>query len=250
MGTLQSVRVAAVAALAGLALACAGSAAAADGGSGTYLAIGSTFYFNLVNAGTTPWNYFELVGPPGTTFIGASTQGEITARCIAGQPDGLPNEIECGPLAGAGIQPNAHSAVVATLTSLAGCGQPFQLIVSSNAGASFTRATDATLTGGCAPALPTVVIPKAVTAPVVAGRPVVGVTLTAKAPSWNMTPTGVSYQWQLCSSARCTSIKGATRRTLKLTAPEAGLKVELVVTGAFNGDKVTSTSKKLAVRSS
>ena len=80
------------------AAACAGPALAADGGSGTYVATGTTYYFDFVNTGTAAWQFFTVVGPPGTIFVGGTTANEQSARCIAGQPDGQANEIECGPL--------------------------------------------------------------------------------------------------------------------------------------------------------
>ena len=46
-----------------VALALAGVAAAADGGSGTYTSSADTYDFNLFNAGTTIWQYFVLIGP-------------------------------------------------------------------------------------------------------------------------------------------------------------------------------------------
>lgn len=224
-----------------LALVSVGIAAAADGGSGTYTASGRTYYFTLFNSGTTPWQYFVLVGPAGARFIGGATAAESTPHCVVGQPDGVANEMECGPLT---VAANVHIAFVATLSDSGACGAPFQLDVSSTGVAPFTRVGDATLSGSCA-----AVAPQAVTAPTLHGAPTVGRTLIATAPTWNATPTLVTYQWQLCTRAGCAPIKGATRLTLKLTKREAGHTVRIVATATFDSRKVTSVSKRIAVRS-
>ncbi len=117
------------------AVVCAASSAAAalsatgDGGSGTYTATGTRFAFALENVGTTTWADFELTGPPGVVFLGAATQGEATAPCTVGQPDGSADELECGPLGGPGLAPGTRLLLVATMASAAGCGQAFELSV-------------------------------------------------------------------------------------------------------------------------
>ncbi len=109
--------VAALAALSTSAAIGAGGAASApsrlvrvdaDGGAGTYTASGSSYDFDLVNTGTTAWQFFTLLAPPGTTFVGGATAGEATVHCAVGQPDGLPNEVECGPLSLSG-SPAGHA---------------------------------------------------------------------------------------------------------------------------------------------
>jgi hypothetical protein len=125
----------------------AGLVSADDGGSGTYAASGSSFQVALVNSGTTAWQFFTLTAPPGMTFAGGATQGESTARCTAGQPDGLPNELECGPLA---VAPGARVGVVATVTGTAGCGAPLHLAVSSTGTPPFSQATDVVPSASCA----------------------------------------------------------------------------------------------------
>jgi hypothetical protein len=226
-----------------VALVLAGVAAAADGGSGTYTSSADTYDFNLFNGGTTIWQYFVLIGPEGASFVGGANSAEATARCVPGQPDGLANEIECGPLSPSLSPPSAHLGFVATLRAPVACGAPFQLEVSSNGAASFTHVGDAVLVGNCGAAPP----PKAVRSPVIHGRPVVGRTLVAAAPIWSATPTRVSYQWQRCTGTRCSRIKGATTRTLRLTRRDARHSVRIVATAAIDGQDVESLSKKVEV---
>jgi hypothetical protein len=225
-----------------MALVCIGGAAAADGGSGTYTVSGRTYYLTLFNSGTTPWQYFVLVAPVGTTFIGgATTAGESTARCVVGQPDGLANEIECGPLTD---QPSVHTGFIGTSNASGACGPPFQLDVSSTGTTPFTRVGDVTFAGANC----TAVAPAARTRPAIHGTPVVGRTLAATVPTWTVAPTRVTYQWQLCLRDACTSIKGATRLTLKLAQRDAGHAVRIVATAAFSGEAASTASAKIPVR--
>jgi hypothetical protein len=238
---LVVVRVAVAAAC--LALVCVSAASAADGGSGTYTSTGRTYDFNLFNGGTTAWQYFILVGTSGTRFVGGTTANESSARCVVGQPDGQANEIECGPVSASVIPPNGHLGFVATLSVLPDCGAPFELYVSSTGTLPFSRVGDATLSGSC-----TAVRPEAVTPPTLHGAPTVGRTLTATAPNWSTTPMRVTYQWQLCTRTGCAPIKSATRLTLKLTKRTAGHTVRIVATATFDGLKVESVSKRIAIR--
>src|SRR5579864_7112644 len=226
---------------AALGLAFTGGAAAGDGGSGTYTASGQTFYFTLVNSGTTAWQAFYLVGPPGTTIVGGATVvGESTARCVVGQPDGLPNEIECNPI---NIVLGLHFDFVVRMGSASACGAPFQLDVSSAAAPSFSHVADATLSGSCASASPQAVRP-----PVIRGKPVVGRTLTATPPVWSAPPSSVSYRWQRCTGSRCVAIAGATALRLKLARRDAHHSVRIVATASIDGKSVDSRSQEVAVR--
>ena len=223
-----------------VALVIVGVAAAADGGSGTYTAAQRTYYFTLVNSGTTIWQYFVLTGPAGASFIGGTTGIENSAHCVPGQPDGVANEIECGPLT---LAPGADVGFVATMAAPVPCGPAFRLDVSSNAAASFTRVADVTLSGSC-----TAAAPEATTPPAIRGTPVVGRTLTATPPTWSVTPTRVAYRWQLCTKTGCASITGATKRSLELTKREAGHAVRLIATATFDNEQVESVSKRIGVR--
>ena len=127
----------------------------ADGGSGTYFTQGRSAYFVLTNTGSAAWQSFYVVGPPGTTFVGGANTAEITARCVAGQPDGLPNEIECGPLSANVAPAHGQIAFAATLTAPVVCGATFQLAVSSTGTLPFTRAGAITDSGSCTTASPT-----------------------------------------------------------------------------------------------
>jgi hypothetical protein len=243
--TVSGMRVRAAAAVlcAGAALASAPSAAAADGGSGTYVATGQTYYFDLVNTGTMAWQFFTLVGPPGVTFVGGANSAEAQARCVLGQPDGLPNEIECGPLSPSLVPVQAHMGFVVTVNAAADCDAPFELSVSSTGALPFTRAPDVTESGSC-----TAAAPSARTQPVLHGTPTVGRTVTATPPTWSAAPTRVTYRWQRCTATACTTIANATRLTLRLTRSDAAHSVRLVATATIDGVAVVSRSAKLAVR--
>jgi hypothetical protein len=224
-------------------LVFAGAAAAIDGGSGTYTSTHGTYDFNLFNGGTTSWQYFILVGTAETRFVGGTTGNESSARCVVGQPDGLPNEIECGPVSLSVIPPTGHLAFVATLSAFPVCGAPFELYAGSTGTSPFTRVGDASFAGSCSAAPP-----RALTAPSLAGVPAVGHTLTAQAPTWNVTPGSVTYQWQLCTARGCAPINAAHGLTLKLAKRMAGHTVRIVSIGTFAGSTVESLSKRLAVR--
>jgi hypothetical protein len=132
-----------------LVAAATGTALGADGVSATYTASGTAFAFTIANSGTTSWPTFVLVGPTGTTFLGGATVGEITTRCVAGQPDGTSGELECGPISASGLAPGGRLVLVATLTTASACGSPFQIEVSDTGSPPFVQAGTATLSGGC-----------------------------------------------------------------------------------------------------
>jgi len=233
-----------VACAAAAALVLASGVTASDGGSGTYTVRGDTYDFVFFNSGTAPWQYFYLVGPSGTKFIGGDTSTEATPRCVVGLPDGQADTIECGPLSANFVPSLGHLGFTATLAAPVACGSPFQLYVSST-GDTFTRGSDITFSGSC-DATP----PHAVAPPKIAGTPVVGRTLVATAPLWSAEPNRVLYDWQRCTRTACTAIKGATRLRLKLTSADKGRSVRIVATATIGLASVTTHSGKLAVRSS
>lgn len=221
----------------------AGVATASDGGSGTYTATGTTYYFVFFNGGTTAWQYFYVVAPPGTRFVGGGTISEASPRCAVGEPDGRPDEIECGPLPASLAPSQVHFGFGATLAAPAACGSPFQLYVSSTGVPPFTRADDVAFSGSCA-ATP----PHAITPPTISGTPVVGRTLKAIPPLWSTAPTLVAYRWQRCNRTSCAAIGRATSLRLKLTSRERGREVRIVATATVDGATVVSRSGRLAVR--
>jgi hypothetical protein len=225
-----------------LVLLAVGSASA-DGGSGTYTSAASTYYFNLFNGGATAWQYFVVVGTPETRFVGGGTSNEGSARCVPEQPDGLANEMECGPMSATVLPPNGHLGFVAILSAAPPCGAPFQLYASSTGSLPFDRVGDAIFAGSC-----TAGQPRATTPPSLHGVPAVGRTLTATAPTWSVQPTRVSFQWQLCSAQGCVRIKGATRLTLRLTARMARHSVRITSVATFDGRTVESFSRRITVR--
>jgi hypothetical protein len=223
--------------LACVALAGTSPATASDGGSGTYTATGRSYYFAFFNSGTTAWQFFTVVGPPGTTFLGGANATETSARCVVGPPD----EIACGPLSASIAPPLGHMAFAATLASPVACGAPFAFYVSSTNGSTFTRVGDLTFTGSCALTL------HATAPPVINGVPVAGRTLTATPPVWSTTPTRMTYRWQRCTKSRCSAIAGATTLRLKLARRDRGHTVRIVATATVGGATATSSSERLAV---
>jgi hypothetical protein len=215
--------------------------AQADGGAGTYFSQGRSTYFVLTNTGTAAWQSFYVVGPPGTVFVAGANTAEITARCVAGQPDGLANEIECGPLSANVAPAHGQMTFAATLAAPVPCGATFQLAVSSTGTLPFTQAGTVTQTGSCTTS------PTALTPPHVHGTPRVGGVLSATAPAWSSTPTLVAYRWQRCARTACAPILNANRSTLRLTTREAGHRVRLVATATIDGTTVVSVSAKLLV---
>jgi hypothetical protein len=220
----------------------AGAAAASDDGSGTYTVSERTYDFTFLNSGTATWQYFYVVGPPGTTFVGGGTISEASPHCGVGEPDGRPDEIECGPMPASLAPPGVHFGFTATVAAPVACGAPFQLYVSSTGVAPFTRADDIPFAGSCAP-----VAPHALRAPTIAGFPIVGRTLTAAAPVWSAAPTRSSYSWQRCTKSSCAAIRGATSLRLRLTQPDAGHSVRIVATAVVDAKTLTSPSGKLAI---
>lgn len=75
-------------------------------------------------------------------------------------------------------------------------------------------------------------------APRVTGVVKVGKKVTASPGQWSPTPTSVSYRWYLGSKA----VKGATKRTLKLTRAMKGKKLSMRVTVRRSGVKPTVRS--------
>ena len=172
------------------------SRAQADGGTGTYFSQGRSTYFVLTNTGTAAWQSFYVVAPPGTVFVAGANTAEITARCVAGQPDGLPNEIECGPLSANVAPAHGQMTFAATLAAPIACGATFQLAVSSTGALPFTQAGAVTQSGACAAS------PSRAHATARAGTPKVGRVLSATAPTWSSAPTLVAYRWQRCARDR------------------------------------------------
>ena len=226
------------------ALTIAPGIAASDGGSGTYTVRGDKYDFVFFNSGTAPWQYFYLVGPSGTIFVGGDTSTEATPRCTVGLPDGGADEIECGPLSANFAPPLGHLGFSATLAGPVACGAVFQLYVSTTGVLPFTRVSDLTFAGSCA-ATP----PHALTPPTIAGTPVVGRTLTATPAVWSAAPTRAAYRWQRCTRTTCTAIKGAAALRLRLTSAERHSSVRIVETATIDGASLTSRSAKVAVGS-
>jgi len=90
--------------------------------------------------------------------------------------------------------------------------------------------------------------PSAKAAPTLAGTPVPGRTLRAASAKWSSAPTMVAYQWQLCTSTRCTAIGGATGALLRVVKAYVGRSVRVVETATIDGQTVKSTSRRMAIR--
>ena len=178
------------------ALVAPAPAAADDGGTATYTARGATYDFALRNTGTTAWQYFAVVAPPGASFVGGTTAVEGSARCVVGPPD----TITCGPLSTFGFAPGSSMEFTAVLQSPIACGAPFGFSVSTTGAQPFTRVGDAVFTGSCAP-------PRVVRVPRLHRA---GAVVTITPPLWSTPPEEISYAWQRCTGARCIALRGAT----------------------------------------
>ena len=109
-----------------------------DGGSATYSRAGPAYAFDLTNFGTTTWQYVYLVGPSDAIFTSGQVTSGGSAPCLVGQPDGQPNEIECGPFSSGGTS-NTHVLVTSMLKAPVACCAPFQFYVNSTGSPPYTR---------------------------------------------------------------------------------------------------------------
>ena len=86
--------------------------------------------------------------------------------------------------------------------------------------------------------------------PTISGTPREGETLTANPGSWSGTgPIVFAYQWQRCgqNGANCSNIVGATAQTYRLTSPDVGRTLRVVVTATHATGSSTATSAPTAV---
>ncbi len=222
-------------------------AAGGDQGTGTYTASGAAYAFDLLNNGTTAWQYFYVIGPPAVSFVGGATAGESTAHCVVGEPGGLPNEIECGPLATTGLAPGSRVLLVATANGPAVCGATFQIGVSSVGAPNGAETTDNVPPGTCSVPPSIVEPPRVIERPAVHGTPVAGGVLSSSAAIWSAPPGRNVYQWELCSPA-CRRIAGATAPTLRLTRHEVGHTVRLEAMANVSGIALTAVSEPVLIR--
>ena len=92
--------------------------------------------------------------------------------------------------------------------------------------------------------------PKNTLAPTITGEAKDGQTLKAENGTWEGTPTiTYGYQWQLCNGAgeACKNIVGAEAQTYKLSSPEVGLTLKVIVTAKNGGGETPAASGKSAV---
>jgi hypothetical protein len=104
--------------------------------------------------------------------------------------------------------------------------------------------------GGTAISAQTAVVtglpPANTAAPTISGTGVSGQTLTEAHGTWTNSPTGFSYQWELCdtSGANCQAIAGATAQTFAITAADAGktLRVTEAASNAYGTSSPTASA--------
>ncbi len=103
---------------------------------------------------------------------------------------------------------------------------------------AFSTAAGLFTGGGSGPAAPVSSAP-----PVISGTNTAGQTLSVSTGSWTGSPTGYTYQWQLCNSTGggCASISGATSSTYQLITADVGVTVAATVT-ATNGTGSTTAN--------
>ena len=99
-------------------------------------------------------------------------------------------------------------------------------------------------------ATPPAPVPVNVAAPTISGTVVIGQTLTESNGSWSNSPTGYSYQWELCNSSggACAAIAGATGQTYVITANDAGSTIRVLETASnSSGPGAATSSSQTAV---
>jgi subtilisin family serine protease len=128
------------------------------------------------------------------------------------------------------------------LLSAEDVGSRLRVVVSAtNAAGSSEASSDKTAqVGGVAPA--------SVSAPQLSGTAIETQTLTASTGTWNGTqPIQHSYRWQRCDTAgACVDIAGATESTYRLTAPDVGGKVKVVVSATNMAGSAQAASEATA----
>jgi hypothetical protein len=88
-------------------------------------------------------------------------------------------------------------------------------------------------------------IPGSVTKPKITGTPKLGRRLKATTGTWSgRTPTSYAFQWLSCNShgARCSTVKGAAKRTLSLGPSLVGRRYRVVVTAHTASGSASATS--------
>jgi hypothetical protein len=87
--------------------------------------------------------------------------------------------------------------------------------------------------------------PQNQTAPTIAGKAMVGQTLTANKGEWSGSPTTFTYQWQRCDNdgSSCGDISGATAQKYKLTDADVGNTVRVQVKATNSDGSATASSK-------
>jgi hypothetical protein len=91
-------------------------------------------------------------------------------------------------------------------------------------------------------------VPTAKAAPRVSGKPVPGGRLHAAPAKWSAMPTRVVYRWQLCGVKTCTTIRGATKKSLKVTNAYVGHSLRVVAIATIQHTTVKSASRKITIR--
>lgn len=120
-----------------------------DGGSGSYGGPGTTVTLNVVNSGTTDWQYIVFVLPSGSSFLSAQVTAGGTAPCSVGSFVPGSGELECGGFSPV-VPPNGQVTVTATINApVTPCGSPVQFWVNSTGKPPYTRASDLTFSGSC-----------------------------------------------------------------------------------------------------
>lgn len=109
-----------------------------------------------------------------------------------------------------------------------------------------TTATAVAAGGGTSAGSP--VPPVNTATPQVTGTPTEGQTLTTSDGSWTTPPTSYAYQWQACNTLglACSSIAGATGKSLTLTGSQVGDTVRAIVTGTTSAGSTPASSAQTA----
>ena len=136
-------------------------------------------------------------------------------------------------------------------------GCPISVFISGQPGLPSSTATQPgagpsndPLASGSTTRTPALRRPSNTSLPAITGTAQQGETLTTNTGSWSGSPTAYRYQWQHCSSRRCSNINGATSSTYTLQASDVGDWIEVVVTASNAAGSASATSAKTAKVSS
>jgi hypothetical protein len=185
--------------------------------------------------------------PPVANALPVISGGSARTRAYAGQM------LSCS----SGVWTNQPTAYAYQWSSngvpLTGATAATYSVAPGELGASLSCGVVATNAGGSGPRAASVAVavlrppPASRSLPRISGHATTGDRLVESHARWSNVPASYSYQWQRCNAraGACRAIAGATRRTYKIGAAEAGWTIR-VVEAARNGSGVGTPARSAA----